>query len=360
MFGTISIKRGSPATDGHLGLDRSRGFPRWKTPAPESLEESTFDSSHDGRTAGELSAGLRISPSKAPWSTRQADIDRARRLLAADLTYVPHPIFDDPSAHDAILAPSPASGTAGPDRALASCDADAAPFRRTGFPSREQEAHVFRKMNYLKCLACRIRDRIDPDSPDRVNLDQIERLQAEALKLKNQVVETHMRLAVSVAKRQVRAGYDLSERISDGSFALMQAVDRFDCERGTRFSTYAYWSILNEVARHDRKARHHRHRSFGIDQASLAAPDSEIERYEQDDAQVGRRAAVDRLLGRLDGRERWIVVNHNGIGGVPERTLGQIGLELGISKERVRQIEQRAHAKLRGFASREAMQLADL
>ena len=58
---------------------------------------------------------------------------------------------------------------------------------------------MFRKMNYLKCLACRIRDRIDPDSPDRVDLDQIERLQAEALKLKNQVVETHMRLVVAVA-----------------------------------------------------------------------------------------------------------------------------------------------------------------
>ncbi len=228
MFGTISIKCGSPATDGHTGLDRSRRFPRWKTPAPEPLEESTFESSHDRRTAGERSPGLWICRAKVHRSTRKVDIERAGRLLAGDLTYIAHPSFDDPTAHDAILAPSPASEPAGPDRTLASRDADASPSRRTSFPSREQEVHLFRKMNYLKCLACRIRDRIDPDSPDRGDLDQLERLQAESLKLKNQIVETHMRLAVSVAKRQVRAGYDLSERISDGNFALMLAVDRFD------------------------------------------------------------------------------------------------------------------------------------
>jgi RNA polymerase primary sigma factor len=295
-----------------------------------------------------------------PRPGRKADIGRARRLLVADLTYVADPKFDDPTTHDAILAPSPASGTADPDRADSSCDADASPARRIGFPSGEQEAHAFRKMNYLKYLADRLRDRIDPDSPDPADLNRIERLQAEALALKNQIVLTHMRLAVSVAKRRCGAGYDLCDRISDGSFALMQAVDRFDYSRGNRFSTYAYWSIHNEVARHDRKARHLRLRSLNPYWQSLARPDPEIERYEQDDAQAGRKAAVDRLLGRLDDRERWIIVNHHGLGGAAEQTLKQIARHLGISKERVRQIEERAHAKLRDFASREAIRPADL
>ena len=79
-------------------------------------------------------------------------------------------------------------------------------------------------------------------------------------------------------------------------------------------------------------------------------PDSEIERYERDEAQDGRRAAVDRLLRRLDGRERRIIVNHNGIGGVPEQTLRQIAMDLGISKERVRQIEQRSPTPNSGFS----------
>ena len=77
-------------------------------------------------------------------------------------------------------------------------------------------------MNYLKYLARRICDRIDPDSPVPGDLDEVERLQAEALKLKNQIVETNLRLVVSFAKKHVRPGYDMPERISDGTFALMQ------------------------------------------------------------------------------------------------------------------------------------------
>jgi RNA polymerase primary sigma factor len=72
------------------------------------------------------------------------------------------------------------------------------------------------------------------------------------------------------------------------------------------------------------------------------------------------RAAVERLLSRLDGRERRILESRHGIGGVAEQSLQQIGRELGISKERVRQIEQRAHAKLRRLAGLEAIELSSL
>ena len=71
---------------------------------------------------------------------------------------------------------------------------------------------------------------------------------------------------------------------------------------------------------------------------------------EPDESPGERAATVERLLRGLDRRERRIVVNRHGIGGVPERTLKQIGTDLGISKERVRQIEKRAYAKLRGLA----------
>ena len=214
-------------------------------------------------------------------------------------------------------------------------------------------------MNYLKFLACRIRDRIDPDSPVPRDLDEIERLQAEALKLKNQIVETHLRLVVSVARRHTRDAADLPDRISDGTVALIQAVDKFDFARGNRFSTYATWAIYNELKRYDRREWYRRIRYVPLYQDFLAIPDYQSERYEERRAEDERRAVVERLLGRLDGRERWVIVNHNGIGGVAEQTLKQIGLDLGISKERVRQIEQRAHVKLRNFAREEAIQHSD-
>jgi RNA polymerase primary sigma factor len=317
MFGIILTHRSSPVPNRRPDLDRVNLSPRWETTNSHDLEEPAAGSSRGRQTEAAPTPGLKIFEPK-PRKSRKADIERARRLLAAKLTYIAHPSFDDPTARDAILAPSPTAGDPEPD---------SAPDVR--FPSREREAHLFRKMNYLKCLAGRIREGIVPDSPDRADLDEVERLQFEALKLKNQIVESHLRLVVSIA-------------------------------RGHRFSTYATWAILNELTRHYRKECRRRSRSIALFPDSLASSDTESERFEEEQAQDHRRAAVERLLRRLDGRERRIVVNRHGIGGVPEQTLNQIGLDLGISKERVRQIEERAHAKLRGFARLESIEPSNL
>ena len=358
MFGIILTPRSSPATLRRLDLDRVILFPRPETTGPEDLEGPVAGSRLGRQTDGEPSPGLRIVAPKTRKS-RKADIERARRLLATKLTYVAHPSFDDPSAHDSILAPSPGIEPPGLDRTPVTHRSGMDSFPRTRLPSREQEAHQFRKMNYLKCLACRIRDRIDPDSPVRSDLDKIERLQIDAVKLKNQIVETHLRLVVSVAKKHVGAGYDMPERISDGTFALLRAVDRFDFARGNRFSTYATWAIFNELTQRDRREWCRRKRSVPLSYDSCAMPEADSDQYEQHEARDERRKAVERLLSRLDRRERWIIVNRHGIGGVPAQTLKQIGLDLGISKERARQLEERAHAKLRDFARLLAIEPAD-
>ena len=358
MFGIILTARSSPATRRRADVERIILFPRTDTTGPEDLVGPAAASPRVRQAGGEPSPGLRTFPPKSRRS-RKADIERARRLLATKLTYIAHPSFDDPSAHDAILAPSPGIETPGLDRTPVTRGPDTDSFRRTRLPSREQEAHQFRKMNYLKCLACRIRDRIDPDSPDRRDLDEIERLQIEAQKLKNQIVETHLRLVTSVSKRCTSACYELSDRISDGTFALFRAVDRFDFARGNRFSTYATWTIFNELTQHDRREWCRRKRFVPLTYGSLATSDGESEQYEQYETRDERRKAVERLLRRLDRRERWIIVNRHGIGGAPVRTLKQIGLDLGISKERVRQLAERAHARLRDFARLEAIEPTD-
>ncbi len=306
------------------------------------------------QTAGEPAPGLRIFRPKSR-RTRKADIGRARRLLAADLTYVAHLSFDDPAARDAILAPATGFEGPGRDRTAAGPDPDGDPSPEDRFPNREREAHAFRKLNYLKFLACRIRDGIDPDSPIPGELDEVERLQTEVQKLKNRIVETHLPLAVSVAKKRFRPGYDLFDRISDATFALMHAVDRFDFARGHRFTTYATWAMVNELTRYDRMQKRRRSRTIALDADGLAAGESDSERYEREEAQDVCRKAVDRLLNRLNWRERRILEYRHGIGGIPEQSLKEIGRDLGICKERVRQIEQRAHAKLRKFAQLEAI-----
>ena len=141
MFGIILTPRGSPATRRHA---RSRsGQPLPATGDDGPARPRAAGRRHRPGSGGppeSRSPGLRIFEPKSR-RPRKADIERARRLLAADLTYIAHPSFDDPAARDAILAP--ATGFEGPGRDPTPADdgADGGPSPEGRIPSREQEAH---------------------------------------------------------------------------------------------------------------------------------------------------------------------------------------------------------------------------
>ena len=227
------------------------------------------------------------------------------------------------------------------------------------FLSREQEAHLFRKMNYLKHRVCQLKKQLDPDRPSSRKLDEIERLQGEALALKSRIVETHLRLVISIARTYVKSGQDLSEYVSDGNLALIQAVDGFDFARGYRFSTYATWVIRHMLARLEQRARARRGRFFTCSELLVKVHHSGAPDCEREELQKKWRSMVSGWLGRLDMRERRIISSRYGIAGASEKTMKEIGQELGISKERVRQIALRASAKLREFARLEAFELCE-
>jgi RNA polymerase primary sigma factor len=220
--------------------------------------------------------------------------------------------------------------------------------------SREQEAHLFRQMNYLKSLARRLRDRIDPARARPAELDEVERLLTEAVTVRNRIVEANLRLVVSVAKRYVRPGEDLCERVSDGNVALIRAADWFDYARGNRFSTYATWAIINGMRCRRREKSDRVRFATGHEEMLRSTADTRTDAHDQEKAHKQRQGKVARLLDRLDDRERRIIAGRYGIGG-DEKTLKEIGKELGISKERVRQLESRAEDKLRKPARTEEL-----
>jgi RNA polymerase primary sigma factor len=291
-----------------------------------------------------------------------ADTIRARRLLGAELRYIAHPSFDDPGAHDAILAPMPAPaappaarGTEAPAGLPAYL---ASLYREAALLSREQEIHLFRKMNYLKYRAARLRDRIDPACPRTADLDELERLLEQARAVKTRIVRANLRLVASIAKRNLGPRDDLFERVSDGNYVLICAVERFDYSHGNKFSTYATWAIRNQFLRAFRdKNRRQPPLLFGHDEVLAVEADPGRNDLERSDLQERRQEAFARLLARLDDRERRIIVARFGIGGAPARTLKQVGKVLGISKERTRQIEARARDKLRELARTEEVVL---
>ncbi len=286
---------------------------------------------------------------------------RARRILSTKLEFMPHPSFDDPALRATLLGPmpDPIDGK-GPRRTKPpkGLPPYLASLYEVPLLAREQEAHLFRKMNYLKFLANALREKVDPTRAKTSELDEIERLQEEALAVKNQIIRSNLRLVVSIAKRHVGPSNNFFELVSDGNMSLIRAVEKFDFSRGNKFSTYASWAIMKNFARTIPEENYRRDRFVtGHEEMFEAAADNRSDEHEQEKAQRQRQDAVKGMLGRLDDRERRIIISRYGIGGVHEQTLEQLGKEFGITKERVRQIESRAQDKLRRIASEEKLEL---
>jgi RNA polymerase primary sigma factor len=224
--------------------------------------------------------------------------------------------------------------------------------------------------------------------------------------VKNRFIEHNLKLVVAIAKDYRNLGLSFPDLIQEGNLGLIRAVEKFDHRRGFKFSTYAVWWIRQALVRaiqnhsrtirlpshvHDRLQRSQRVRAeltgklgreptpaelapaLGTDTDSLEAldrlsreaislesnvagtekrledfvPDGTAERPDGGIDDDRMRMGVGSLIGSLTPREQLILRLRYGLGGEEEHTLEQIGQSLGLSRERVRQLEARALKKLR-------------
>ncbi len=276
---------------------------------------------------------------------------RCRRLLQLDLAYIYSPEFDDPAAEQRILGEDLLGGIRyQPARAASRTDIQ--PYlndlSRLPVLSREQEAALFRQYNYLKFRAKELLEGFDPVSAAEQRIVRAEALVARAEAIKAAIIQCNLRLVVSIAKRHVRGGENLFEIVSDGNIALMRAVEKFDYTRGNKFSTYATWAIVRNYARTMNETR-------GKGREYQSAAEEMLEAVADPNAGDGSQWEQDSLRERLadalsflNDRERVVVCRHFGLGGAAAtHTLEEIGAQVGVTKERVRQIEKRALARLR-------------
>ena len=285
---------------------------------------------------------------------------RAQRLLDQPIDYIFHPEFDAPDADKTILhSPVPESPRMSVPKPPPGLPPYLAQLYKIPLLTREQEVHYFRKFNYLKYSAARLREKLDITRAKAALMDQIETCLDAANEIKNLLIRSNLRLVVSIAKKHVKPTVSFFEMVSDGNLSLIRAIDKFDYGRGFKFSTYASWAIMKNYARSipAENTWHERYRT-GNEELFLASTDRRSDQFEQERVNVQQHEALMRILSRLDERERSIIISRFGLEQNTEpETLEELGGRFGVTKERIRQLETRALAKLRRIASEEKLDI---
>jgi len=262
-------------------------------------------------------------------------------------------LFDAPQADELFLhASEPVSEGKSSPRVPKDLPSYLQSLYRTPLLTPAQEQYLFRRYNYAKHKAAGQLKAIAADTVTDEQLNSIRLILADVEATKQRIVKANLRLVVSIAKKHVGVSRDLFEIVSDGNISLMRAVERFDVSRGNKFSTYASWAIIKNFARSIPESYYHGTRYVtGQDLAIETAADYRaLPDPASDHSRV--RDLIAAGLKQLPLRDQEIIAGHFGLAGVGgSLTLQQLGTRFGVTKERIRQIEQRALGRLRDVLS---------
>ncbi len=309
------------------------------------------------RPAKSRSSSTTKRPLSAKAKARQAELLRERRqqLFGREIDYIPCRQFLKADAERLASIP-PADADRPLDSSADSAPAGLTPYLASLYQTRlltkDEEQFYFRRMNWLKFRAATVRGRLDKKRATLRQIEQIEGWLTEAETVKAILITSNLRLVVSIAKKFVDPGNSFEELVSEGNVALMRAVEKFNFALGNRFSTYATYAIQRHFFRVSQKSRQLRAR-FVPTEESLKdrAEEPSPHEYCSTEQIAELKQLFQKFLSDLEPREKQIVVARFGFDGKPPRTFRELGTEMGVCKERIRQIQTRAMDKLRDMAA---------
>ena len=301
--------------------------------------------------------------------------DRAEQLSDRRVRYVDDPLYHGPDAAAAVSAiadhdeelPPPLDPAAAAEQGRV--PRDLPPYLRDLYrtplltPARERA--LFLKFNYHKFQFAAARRKLDPELASARDLARLQGYLAAATAVKNQILQANLRLVVSVARRHLRPTtrptVTLMDLVSEGNLTLMRAVEGFDAHKGFRFSTYATLALMKGFARAvpalagwssgpSSAGTGARRRTTVADVDLLATvPDQHGDRTAEHHLD---RDHVRHLLERLSDDERSVLrarfgLTASGAVAMAPANCEQVGRQMGLSKQRVRQLERSALLALR-------------
>jgi len=287
---------------------------------------------------------------------------QTRQLKTTPIEYMDNLAFHQVDAETVIFVDPPDyAEKAGAARVPSGLPAYLKDLYRVPLLNKAQEQHYFRLMNFLKFQANQLQSELDLSHPVSRVVRKLKKLLDEATKIKSLLIRSNLRLVVSIAKRHLKPGVNFFELVSDGNMSLIRAIEKFDYSRGNKFSTYASWAIMKNFAR-SVPAEHTRNDRFrtGYEEVFQQSNDLRANQFAAEITNTAQRSALMEILAELDGREQKVIACRFGLlQGTEPETLEQVGNRLGVTKERVRQIEVRTLDKMRKIACRKQVEIPE-
>lgn len=312
-------------------------------------EDSPLDRVRRRRSAVSAPSASRLS---AP------EQEQLKALMAEPIDYVDDPIFHKANAYrklfeEAPEIPKPNTSWYHPVMEDLSAERGMRAVVNVVLSAKQEQA-LFLQFNYARYRVAKLQKQIGDKEMTDEQARELLRWFNLSHQLRDQIAKSNLALVLAMAKRVRHSEMDFADLISEGNMALLRAIDKFNVARGFKFSTYACRAILKAFSRSGMK--HTQYRQLFPTDFDPALERSDFQRrrfdeHEDDCASEVRRIVVDNAAELTDVEQAVIhhrfALNRAGDEESAALTLEQVGQIVGLTKERVRQIQNKALEKIR-------------